>query len=66
MSRKIPSMLLQQIYQALNGKNRYFGDFAQYTPVDDTIIARGWIYGIELEELLLSTDSRLAYLDLER
>lgn len=66
MSRKIPFKLLQQIYQALNGKNRYFGDFAQYAPLDDAIIARGWIYSIELEELLLSTDSRLAYLDLDR
>lgn len=47
-------------------KNRRFGDFAQYEPVDEAIIARGWVYSIELEELLLATDSRIAYLDLDR
>lgn len=65
MSRRIPIKLLQQIYQALKGKNRHFGSLAQSTSVDDTIVARGWIFSIELEELLLSTDSRLAYLDLD-
>jgi len=66
MSRKIPADLLQQIYAALSQKNRRFGDFAQYTPLDDIIIARGWVYRIDLEELLLATDSRVAYLDLDR
>ena len=59
MSRKIPAKLLQQIYEALSERNRRFGDFAQYAPLDD-------IYNIELEELLLATDSRVAYLDLNR
>mgnify|MGYP000873713014 FL=1 len=66
MSSKIPAKLLEQIYQALSEKNGRFGDLAQYAPLDDTIIARGWVYNIELEELLLATDSRVAYLDLNR
>ncbi len=66
MSRKIPAKLLQQIYHALSEKNRRFGDFAQYAPLDDIIVARGWVYNIELEELLFATDSRVTHLDLNR
>lgn len=65
MNRKIPAKLLEQIYQALlQKKNRRLGSFAQLEPLEDTIIARGWIYSIELEDLLLATDSRISSVDL--
>jgi len=66
MSRKIPADLLQHIYEALSEKNRRFGAWTQYAPLDNIIVARGWVYRIELEELMLASDSRVAYLDLDR
>lgn len=65
MGEKIPATLLNQIYDALCDKNRRTDlRLGKSLPVADTIIARGWIYSIELEELLLETDSRVTHLDL--
>ena len=66
MSRKIPLTLLEQIYHALLDKNHLHRDSAQSASLDNSIIARGWVFNIELEELLLATDSRLSHLDLEQ
>lgn len=59
----MPATLLQQIYSALSEKNRRHIHADQLAAVEDQILARGWIYRIELEELLLETDSRGVYLD---
>lgn len=66
MTRKIPADLLQQIYDALSERNRRFSVFGQATPVSEEIVARGWIYSSELEDLLLETDSRVDRLPLDQ
>lgn len=63
MHKRMPATLLQQIYSALSEKNRRHIHANQFAAVDDQLLARGWIYRIDLEELLLETDSRGTYLD---
>lgn len=64
--RKIPAALLQQIHGALSEKKRRSSVVGLTVPVSDDIIARGWIYSSELEDLLLETDSRVARLSLDQ
>lgn len=66
MTRKIPAALLQQIYDALLEKNYRFTVVGLTMPVSEDIIARGWIYSSELEDLLLETDSRVDRLSLDQ
>lgn len=64
--REIPAALLQQIHGALSEKKRRSSVVGLTVPVSDDIIARGWIYSSELEDLLLETDSRVARLSLDQ
>lgn len=60
---RIPSQLLESFFNALRQPNRRAGNPAPEAIVD-SILAEGWAFPSQLEDLLLETDSRLHRLDI--
>lgn len=64
MNKKIPAKVLEGFFEALNRPNRRAERQGGATIVDD-ILAEGWAFPWQLEDLLLTTDSRIHRPDIE-